>query len=308
MRSDNPDFIPASAHEKIAAAILRFGARSAWRPALSPRTPFAWQRGWMRQLARFTHQRAGIERQAGVEGGVPGEWMRPDGAGTRRATILYLHGGGYCIGSPKTHRAVTSHLAGAAGLAVFAANYRLAPEHPFPAALEDALACFQSLRQAGPVVIAGDSAGGGLALATALSARQRQIAAPAALVLFSPWTDLSPAAIPDSTPRDAMLRADWLRTCADHYLADQPATTPLASPLLGDLQGLPPTLIQAGADELLCGQALRTCEALRGAGGDVRCEIIPNRWHAFQLLAGSLPSADAAIARAGEFIACAVAA
>src|SRR5258708_32066173 len=140
MRSDSADFIPAGAHEKIAAAILRFGAHITWRPALSPRTSFAWQRWWMRQLARFTHQHAGIERRAGVEGGVSGEWMRP--LSESRARILYLHGGGYCIGSPKTHRALTSHLAAAAGLAVFAANYRLAPEHPFPAALEDALACF----------------------------------------------------------------------------------------------------------------------------------------------------------------------
>ncbi len=301
MRSDSADFIPAGAHEKIAAALLRFSARVTWRPALSPRVPFARQRWWMRQLARFTWPRADINRQAGTEGGVPGEWMRPDGADAHRATILYLHGGGYCVGSPKTHRAVTSHLAGAAGLAVFTANYRLAPEHPFPAGLDDAIACFQSLRQAGPVIIAGDSAGAGLALATALSARQRQIAGPAALVLFSPWTDLSPAAIPDGAPRDVMLRADWLHVCAGHYLAGQPATTPLAAPLLGDLGGLPPTLIQAGSDELLCGQALRTYEALRAAGCDVDCEIIPNRWHAFQLLAGSLPSADAAVARAGQF-------
>jgi acetyl esterase/lipase len=303
MRSDSADFVPAGAHEKIAAAVLRFGTRIAWRPALSPRTSFAWQRWWMRQLARFTHQRAGIERQARVEGGVPGEWMRPGGAIARRATILYLHGGGYCIGSHRTHRAVTSHLAHAAGLAVFAADYRLAPAHPFPAALEDALACLQSLRAAGPVIIAGDSAGAGLALATALSARERRIAAPAALVLFSPWTDLSPTAIPDRAPRDAMLRADWLRVCADHYLAGKPATSALASPLRGDLNGLAPTLIQAGSDDLLYDQTLRTYDALLAAGCDVRCEIIPNRWHAFQLLAGSLPSADAAIARAAQFIA-----
>jgi acetyl esterase/lipase len=186
---------------------------------------------------------------------------------------------------------------------VFAANYRLAPEHPFPAALDDAIACFQSLRQAGPVVIAGDSAGAGLALATAIAARQRNIDQPAALVLFSPWADLTASACPDDAPNDAMLRADWLRSCAAAYLADQPATAPLASPLLHDLAGLPPTLIQAGSDELLYDLALRTHDALFAAGCAVRCEIIPNRWHAFQLLAGSLPSADAAVARAGQFIA-----
>jgi acetyl esterase/lipase len=303
MRSDSADFVPTGTRERIAAALWRFCARIAWRPALSPRVSFARQRWWMRQLARFTSPRTGIDRQPGVEGGVPGEWMRPGGTAARRATILYLHGGGYCVGSPKTHRAITSHLAGAAGLAVFAANYRLAPEHPFPAALDDAIACFQSLRQAGPVIIAGDSAGAGLALALAIAARQRQIAAPAALVLFSPWTDLSSASIPDDAPRDVMLRADWLRVCADSYLAGQPATTPLAALLRGDLNGLPPTLIQAGSDELLYDQALRTHDALFAAGCEVRCEIIPNRWHAFPLLAGSLPSADAAVARAAGFIA-----
>jgi acetyl esterase/lipase len=303
MRSDSADFVPAGTRERIAAALWRFGARIAWRPALSPRVPFARQRWWMRELARFTSPRTGIDRQSGVEGGVPGEWMRPGGTAARRAAILYLHGGGYCVGSPKTHRAVTSHLAGAASVAVFAANYRLAPEHPFPAALDDAIACFQSLRQAGPVVIAGDSAGAGLALATAIAARQRNIDQPAALVLFSPWADLTASACPDDAPNDAMLRADWLRSCAAAYLADQPATAPLASPLLHDLAGLPPTLIQAGSDELLYDLALRTHDALFAAGCAVRCEIIPNRWHAFQLLAGSLPSADAAVARAGQFIA-----
>jgi acetyl esterase/lipase len=303
MRSDSADFVPAGAHERIAAALLRFSARMTWRSALSPRVPFAWQRWWMRQLARFTWLRAGIERQAGTEGGVPGEWMRPDGADAHRATILYLHGGGYCIGSHKTHRAMSSHLAGVTKLRLFTANYRLAPEHPFPAAVEDAIACYQHMRKAGPVVIAGESAGAGLALATAIAARQRNIDRPAALVLFSPWADLTASAFPGDARNDAMLRADWLRSCAAAYLADQPATAPLASPLLHDLAGLPPTLIQAGSNELLYDQALRVHDALFAAGGEVRCEIIPHRWHAFQLLAGSLPSADAAVARAAQFIA-----
>lgn len=301
MLSDSADFIPATLRERIAAAWWRFFARVAFRPAQSPNLSYGLQRRWMRQLARFTFQHANVTRHGATEGGIPGEWMRPRGT-TSSATILYLHGGGYCVGSHKTHRAVTSHLAGITGLAVFAADYRLAPEHPFPAAVDDAIACFQSLREKGPVIIAGDSAGGGLALATALAARQRQIAAPAALVLFSPWTDLS-AALPNEAPRDVMLRADWLSACAACYLAGRPTTTPLASPLLHDLAGLPPTLIQAGADELLCDQAQRTHDALFAAGCEVRCEIIPNRWHAFQLLAGSLPSADAALARAAQFIA-----
>jgi acetyl esterase/lipase len=303
MRSDSAEFVPAGASERIAAAFWRLGARAVFRPALSPGISVRRQRWWMRQLARLTPARADIDRKPGVVGGITGEWMRPQGLTASRAAILYLHGGGYCLGSPKTHRAVTSHLAGATGLAVFAASYRLAPEHPFPAALEDAVSCLQGLHATGPVIIAGDSAGAGLALAAALGARERNRAAPAALVLFSPWTDLASAAIPDDAPRDPMLRTDWLRACAERYLAGRPAGTALASPLLGDLAGLPPTLIQAGADELLFDQALRTHDALAAAGCDVRCEIIPGRWHAFQLLAGSLPSADAALARSGQFIA-----
>ena len=130
-------------------------------------------------------------------------------------TILYLHGGGYCVGSPRTHRALTSRLARAAGFPVFAAEYRLAPEHPFPAALDDTVAACRSLMQSGPVVIAGDSAGGGLALATALYLRQRDIGSAAALILFSPWADLTLSALTDKAARkEVMLSTAWLGDCA----------------------------------------------------------------------------------------------
>jgi len=248
-----------------------------------------------------------MDVQLDTLGGVPGEWVlsRHSAANANAsATILYLHGGAYCVGSPATHRAVTSRLAQAAGLRVFAADYRLAPEHPFPAAVEDAVAVYRTLADRGPVTIAGDSAGGGLALATALALRQRQLGPPAALVLFSPWVDLTLFAISAKAPKgEAILSAGWLNACARHYLAGQDATAPLASPIYGDLGGLPPTLIQAGTDELLHGQAVKTHDALLNAGIAVRCEIVPARWHVFQLHAGMLPSANAAIERAGYFIA-----
>lgn len=305
MSSDSAGFIPAGIRERLAAPLLRLAVRMVLRPALSARIPIARQRGWLRQLARFTLTAGDIDIQAGVEGGASGERLRPRGPGNAqaKATILYLHGGGYCVGSAATHRAITSRLTRATGLRVFAADYRLAPEHPFPAAVEDSISAYRSLSGIGPVVIAGDSAGGGLALATAHALRQRQIAIPAALVLLSPWVDLAPSAIPDQAPPgEAMLSARWLNDCAKSYLAGQDATTPLASPQHGDLRGLPPTLIQAGADELLHDQAVTLNDALREAGVAVRCEIVPARWHAFQLHAGMLPSADAAIERAGQFI------
>jgi acetyl esterase/lipase len=161
--------------------------------------------------------------------------------------------------------------------------------------------------QRGPVAIAGDSAGAGLALATALSLRQCEIGSAAALVLFSPWADLTLSAITDEAARkEVMLSAAWLGDCARRYLAGESAATPLASPVFADLRGLPPTFIQTGADELLCSDALRIRDALAAAGVTARCEIVPGQWHTFQLCAGILPAADAAIARAARFVALAL--
>ncbi len=307
MLSDSADFIPPGARERLTAPVLRLAVRLALKPAFSPRVSIASQRRWLRHVARATLRTSQVDVQSGTVGDVTGEWLRPrrPSAITKAsAAILYLHGGAYCLGSPATHRAVTSHLAQAAGLPVFAADYRLAPEHPFPAALEDAIAVYRSLIEMGPVAIAGDSAGGGLALATALALAQRQAAPPAALVLFSPWVDLTLSANSAKVPKgEAMLSNAWLNACARHYLAGEDATAPLASPIHGDLRGLPPTLIQAGTDELLHGQAVKIHDALLHAGVAVGCEIVPRRWHVFQLHAGMLPSADAAIERAGNFIA-----
>ncbi len=300
MPSNNADFIPGGARERLVAAVLRMAARMFLKPALSPHVPIPWQRRWLKQVTRAVRPRVAVDVQAGAVGGVAGEWLHPRDSANARATILYLHGGAYCVGSPATHRAITAHLALAAGLPVFAADYRLAPEHAFPAALEDAVSACRSLAGMGPVAIAGDSAGAGLAVATALALRQRQLAPPAALVLFSPWVDL--LANSDKAKGEVVLSAAWLNACARHYLAGGDAKAPLASPIHGDLRGLPPTLIQTGSDEILHGQALRLHDALRNAGVAVTCETVPARWHVFQLHAGMLPSADAAIERAANFI------
>jgi acetyl esterase/lipase len=306
MPSGEAEFAPPGMGERLAAAVLRTALRTLVKPVLSPGVPIFRQRLRLERLARFTRAGGQARLEAGTAGGVSGEWLRPrpsgDGAAPR-ATILYLHGGGYCVGSPRSHRALTSRLARAAGLPVFAADYRLAPEHPFPAALDDAVAACRSLMQGGPVVIAGDSAGGGLALATAFCLHRRGAGSAAALILFSPWADLTLAAIADDVaPEEVMLGTAWLKDCARQYLAGENASDPFASPVFADLRGLPPTLIQAGAGELLCSDALRVRDALAAARVDVRCEIVPGRWHAFQLHAGVLPSANAAIDRAARFI------
>lgn len=292
--------------ETLMAALLRGTLQLLLKPAFSPRWPIPRQRRWLDVLARSTVPARGVEVETGVLGERPGEWLRRRGvAPVKAGALLYLHGGAYCMGAPATHRALTTRLARGLGLPVFALDYRLAPEHPFPAGLEDALAAYRALReQHGPVIIAGDSAGGGLALASALALRDAGEPAPAALLLFSPWADMRPGAAPAQAPRgEAMLSQAWAEACAAHYLGAQtPAGHPLASPLAADLRGLPPTLIQAGTDELLYEQALALHAALAAAGVESRCEIWARRWHVFQLQAGLLRSADQAIAAALRFV------
>jgi acetyl esterase/lipase len=314
MPRNDVEFAPAGMRERLTAAFLRAALRTLVKPALSPKVPIVRQRRRLEKLARLIGSSNQVQLEAASAGGVNGEWMRPrrsaDAAATAdsRGAILYLHGGGYCVGSPRTHRALTSRLVRATGLSVFAADYRLAPEHPFPCALDDAVAACRALMQAGPVVIAGDSAGGGLALAVAVDLRRQQIGSAAALVLFSPWADLTLSAITgDAAKEEVMLSTAWLTDCARHYLAGESVSAPLASPVLADLRGLPPTLIQAGADELLRSDAVRVADALVAAGVTTQCEIVPGQWHTFQLHAGILPVANAAIARAARFIALALA-
>jgi acetyl esterase/lipase len=321
------EFPPRGLGEALLAAILRWTLQRLLKPVFSPRFSMPFQRRWLAGLSRISIVSRGVRITPATVGGVPGEWSRrTDAPPLRRGTLLYLHGGAYCVGSPATHRALTSRLARVTGLPVFAADYRLAPEHPFPAGLDDALAAYRALQADGPVILAGDSAGGGLALATALAlrdARQAVDQAPAALVLLSPWVDLErPDPAPPEPPGEAMLSWGWTSACAAHYAggaaaagvrapatADAPTTdkvAPLAnpgiSPLRADLRGQPPVLIQAGTDELLHGQALALHGALQAAGVDVRCEITPRRWHVFQLHANALPSANAAIDRVAGFV------
>jgi len=304
------EFPPRGVLESVLATVLRWTLKLLLKPVLSPRFSLAFQRRWLAGLSRIALVSRSVGITAGAVGGVRGEWSRRSAGPTRPGSVLYLHGGAYCVGSPATHRALTSRLARVTGLPVFAADYRLAPEHPFPAGLDDALAAYRALQAEGPVILAGDSAGGGLALATALALRDAGNAAPAALVLFSPWADLQmPEPPPPAPPGEAMLSWAGASACARHYVGDaamagplSPFENPLVSPLRADLRGLPPVLIQAGTDELLHPQALALHDALQAAGVDVRCEITPGRWHVFQLHTGVLASADAAVDRVARFV------
>src|SRR6185437_2585656 len=217
--------------------------------------------------------------------------------------LLYLHGGSYLFCSPATHRSITFSLAEQASARVFALDYRLAPEDPFPAAVEDAVAALRALRSIGVdpsrVVVAGDSAGGGLALSALLALRDAGDPLPAAAILFSPWTDLAVTGASISDPR----YRNFLRRMAKLYLADAPDTDPLASPLYANLRGLPPLLIHASEGEMLRDDSTRLATAALDAGVAATLELwptsLPHAWHVF---APFLPEGREALARAAAFI------
>ncbi|RTL71584.1 MAG: alpha/beta hydrolase [Hyphomicrobiales bacterium] len=216
------------------------------------------------------------------------------------ALVLYLHGGGYFYGSPRTHRQILIGLVKAMGVPVWGLDYRLAPEHPFPAAVEDAVAAYRCLVQKFPaarIVLAGDSAGGGLALVTAAEIRDQGLPAPAGIIAFSPWTDLAATGSSvDANARScAMFRPAGLRKAADVYLAGQDACDPRASPLYADLAGLPPMLLFASRHELLLDDTLRLAEKAKAAGVDVEVVLRDRLLHVWPIFVHLLPEAREAM-------------
>ena len=295
-----------SPDQRWIAAVLRVVLRATLRRTFRAGLPIEQQRQRLRRVTRLTLPPRGASFTAATIGGVPGEWVRARGHERPSLTLLYLHGGGYTTGSPATHRALTGHLAARCDARVFAADYRLAPEHPFPAAVDDAVAAWRGLRgegvDAGRIAIAGDSAGGGLAVATALRLRELGEPLPRALVLLSPWVDLTLERLSVAPPGELMLTLPWVRECADSYVAGADARHPLISPIEADVEGLPPTLVQVGTDELLLPDSRRLCERLRAAGVFVELSEFPRRWHVFQAHAGVLADADRALAAVGRFL------
>ncbi|MBN3005213.1 alpha/beta hydrolase [Chromobacterium alkanivorans] len=240
-----------------------------------------------------------------------GEWIEPESAARREAAgrvILYLHGGGYCFCSPLTHRGVAAALAVEADARAFSLDYRLAPEHPFPAAVDDALAAYQALLDEGVapgcIVVAGDSSGGGLALALLLSLRDAGAPLPAGAVLFSPWTDLAAtgASLEANDASDVMLSAVAVRNFSRYYLGDAAADHPIASPLYGEYAGLPDLFIQASDSEVLLDDAARVARKASAAGVAVDFKVWRRLPHAWATLAPMLPEARAAIREAGGFV------
>lgn len=225
-----------------------------------------------------------------------------------RATLLWFHGGAYCLGSARTHAGLVGALARRAGVAAVLPEYRLAPEHRFPAAADDAEAAWAALLAEGVapgrVVLGGDSAGGGLAFALLNRLAAAGAAMPAAVVAFSPWADLtlSGASLSALARRDSYLPAGRLAEVRDQYLGAADPRDPRASPWLGRFEGAPPALIQAGTAEILVDDARRMAGRLRADGGEVTLDLVRGAPHVFQAFAGALPEADAALDRAAAFV------
>jgi acetyl esterase/lipase len=289
----------------LRAELVRIGVR--WFIKRRRRATVAAARRTIRAAARWVPRPpAGTEVRAVDAGGVPGELIAT-AASRRDRHVLFLHGGGYVTGSPALYRHFTWRVATAARAHVLAIDYRLAPEHPFPAALDDALAAYQWLLggRADPqrIALVGDSAGGGLALALLLKLRDDGFVLPATAVALSPWTDLAlaGASLSLNAKSDPMLNPADARLFAGCYLADTDPRNPYASPLYGNPAGLPPTLIHVGSDEILHDDAVRMAENLRAAGCLVQIEVWPRMPHGWHLFAPVLPEARTAIARIGAF-------
>lgn len=237
--------------------------------------------------------------------GVPVEWLEPP-VTTSPAVMLYLHGGAWTLGWYNSHRWLVAHLGQAAQCRALAVDYRLAPEHPFPAALEDGLTAYRWLLKHGTspnhLILAGDSAGGNLALAMMLALREAGEPLPAAAVCLSPVTDLAATGESFHTRRDPLLTPGFLLAMIRHYVGQHDVRHPLISPHYGNLAGLPPVLIQVGQDELLLSDATRLADQARAAGVSAHLAVWPHMWHGWHVFVPYLPEAQNAVQAVGQFV------
>jgi len=268
---------------------------------------------WIELRAMYEAMGANMPVASGVQveeaslGAVSGLKLTPEAAEAGR-TLLYFHGGGYIIGSPLSHRGMVSELAKAMNATAYSMDYRMAPEVPFPAAVDDGLASYKALLEMGTdpanIIIAGDSAGGGLTMATALSIREAGLALPACLGLLSPWVNLANdgPTFKVKAEADPMVQKEGLDLMAETYLSGADVKNPLASPLGADLSGLPPMLIQVGSEETLLSDSTMLAARAGAAKVDVMLDVWPEMIHVFQSFYPMLTDGRAAIARMGVWV------
>lgn len=272
-----------------------------------PPRPLAVERAEWDKEAAAEPLPSGTESAPCTMGGVAGEWIAC-GPVNGRGVLLFLHGGGYRAGSLVTHRGFAARLARLTGLRVLLIDYRLAPEHPYPAALDDALAAYLALEDGGiaasEIVLVGDSAGGGLAISLMLALKRDGHAQPAGAVLMSPWTDLgcTGASYQTNIGADPSMDRDGLLLAANDYRGALPANDPMLSPIHADLAGLPPMLVQAGGAEIMRDDSAVFAERAQAAGCDATLDVTEGVWHVFQSAPDGIPEVDASFDRIRDFV------
>jgi acetyl esterase/lipase len=277
------------------------------RPIESPDVPIEQARAAFDAVSNMIRVASDVILEPVDVDGTPGEWISTPDASANRV-VLYLHGGGYVIGSIDSHREMISRIARSSAARALAIDYRLAPEHPFPAAVEDATKAYRWLLKQGVspenIVISGDSAGGGLTVAALLALRDAGDPLPAAAACISPWTDLEITGETMITKADVdpMIRPEDAKGGAERYHGATDPSHPLISPIRADLSGLPPLLIQVGTSEVLLSDSTRLAERAKAAGVDVTIEQWDEMIHVWHFFAFMLPEGHQAIQRIGEFV------
>jgi monoterpene epsilon-lactone hydrolase len=258
-------------------------------------------------LANTLWTASGVNVRRAEFAGMRAEWLTPEAPATGKV-ILYLHGGAYVFGNCATHRQLVSYVARACGVRALVIEYRLAPENPFPAAVEDALVAYRALRDegyaAGDIILAGDSAGGGLVMALLLSLRDAGEEMPAGAVLLSPWLDLTASGESMTTRarRDPWFKPPDMPIIASYYCEENDYRNPLVSAVYADVAGLPPIYIQVGDDEILLSDSTRIAAKIEAAGGAVTLEVWPRMFHVFQVFVHQMPESREAIAKLVPFV------
>ncbi|MHA6797284.1 alpha/beta hydrolase (plasmid) [Pseudonocardia bannensis] len=296
--------MPSPQSDALRARFLAMAARKAANPEMDLPT----MRDMQEALHLETAEPEGVSYAEVSAGGVPALWCQPDGAVPDRV-LLYLHGGGFVTNSMHSHRKLAAHVAKAAGVRALVLDYRLAPEHPFPAQLEDAVAAYRWLLAQGlraeHIATAGDSAGGNLATSVVLKLREEGEPLPAAIVGFSPWYDLEclGKTLDTNAATDVLVQRAELEMLVPMFLGENGSPSdPLANPLRADPTGLPPMFLTAGDHETLQDDAERFAEQATAAGVDVTVEIAPGMQHIYPLMAGRAPEADAVIAGVAAWV------
>jgi epsilon-lactone hydrolase len=285
---------------------LVFKLRRRFDP-ISSQVDVSKERSEIESLTRFFSTNAKVHWLSEDINGMHAEWVIPE-AESKNGVVLYLHGGSHISGSINTHRALVAEIAAAAGARALILDYRLAPEHPFPASVEDASSAYQWLLKIGitaeSIAIAGDSSGGGLVLAVLLKLREEGLALPGCAVCLSPWIDLtcSGESWQTNAKADLIVEGANLCGCAPLYLHGTDPRNPLASPIFADLHGLPPIYIQVGSDEVLLSDATQFSQLAEAAGVEMRLEVWQDMQHLWQLATRYLPESRQAVQKIGDYL------